>query len=120
MEQVEQNLEFADRSRIGMFGEAEQKLIAQVREMYLARTVIACTKCGYCMPCPNGVEIPTNLGHYNHVYLFDDLAAARFRYQHLTAQQRSSACIACETCADLCPQQVPISEWMKKVTELLA
>jgi predicted aldo/keto reductase-like oxidoreductase len=55
MAQVEENLRYADSSRIGAFGPSEQALIAEVREKYSARMVIPCGKCNYCMPCPNGV-----------------------------------------------------------------
>ena len=103
------------------FHSSDQALIAEVREKYRARTVIPCSKCNYCMPCPNGVLIPANFEFYNYAHLFDDLGAARFHYQvFLNEAQRSSACIACGTCEGLCPQGIAISEWMPKVTALLA
>jgi predicted aldo/keto reductase-like oxidoreductase len=37
----------------------------------------------------------------------------------LTAEQRASACIACGTCEELCPQKIAIREWMPKVAALL-
>jgi hypothetical protein len=121
MDQVEQNVQFADGSRVGVFGAAEQELIADVRAKYRARTVIPCTKCSYCMPCPNGVNIPTNFEYFNYAHLFDDTVGARFRYQvFLTAESRSGSCIECRSCEGLCPQKIPISEWMPKVTALLA
>jgi uncharacterized protein len=120
MGQVEENLRFAEASRIGAFGDAERELIAQARELYRARTVIPCTRCNYCMPCPNGVNIPGNFDYFNYAHLFDDVKGARFRYEvFLTPEQRSGACIACGTCEELCPQKIAISEWMPKVTALL-
>jgi len=121
MTQVEENLRFADRSRIGSFSPADQALIAEVREKYCARTVIPCSKCNYCMPCPNGVWIPANFEFYNYARLYDDVAGARFKYQvFLTEEQRSGSCIACGACEELCPQKIEIGEWMPKVTALLA
>ncbi len=121
MTQVEENLQFAEASHIHAFGEAEQALIARVRDQYRTRTVIPCTKCSYCMPCPNGVNIPGNFDFFNYAHLFDDVAGARFKYQvFLTEEQRSSSCIDCGICEDLCPQKIPISEWMPKVSALLA
>ncbi|MGA2166564.1 MAG: aldo/keto reductase [Terracidiphilus sp.] len=119
--QVEENLRFADNSRIGSFTEAEQALIAEVREKYLARTAIPCSRCNYCMPCPNGVYIPANFEFFNYARLYDDVAGARFRYKvFLTEEQRSGACIDCGICEGLCPQKIEIGEWMPKVTALLA
>lgn len=121
MAQVEENLNFADRSCPLSFTPAEQALIAQVREKYRARTAIPCSKCGYCMPCPNGVNIPGNFEYFNYAHLYDNLEDARFKYQiFLTEAQRSSACIACGVCEELCPQKIEISQWMPKVTTLLA
>ena len=121
MQQVEEDLLFAGRSCARSFGLAEQELIANVRRQYQARMVIPCTRCAYCMPCPNGVNIPGNFEFFNYAHLYDDLAAARFRYQvFLTEDQRSQACIDCDSCEDLCPQHIAISDWMPKVSELLA
>lgn len=120
MEQVNENLRFAGASSVGAFGEAEHQLIARVSELYRARTVIPCTRCSYCMPCPNGVNIPGNFDFFNYAHLFDDTAGARFKYEvFLTEQQRSGSCIACGACEELCPQKIAISEWMPKVTALL-
>ena len=120
MTQVEENLRSADRSHVGSFSAAEQALIAEVREKYRTRMAIPCTKCNYCMPCPNGVWIPANFEFFNYAHLYDDVEGARFRYKiFLTEEQRSSACIDCGTCADLCPQQIEIAEWMPRVSALL-
>jgi predicted aldo/keto reductase-like oxidoreductase len=121
MTQVEENLRLADHSCVGAFSPADHALIAEVREKYSARIAIPCSKCNYCMPCPNGVQIPANFDFFNYAHLFDDLAGARFKYQiFLKEEQRSSACIACGICEGLCPQQIAISEQMAKVTALLA
>jgi predicted aldo/keto reductase-like oxidoreductase len=121
MRQVEENLKAASNSRLHGFGLAEQDLIARVRELYRTRTAIPCTKCGYCMPCPNGVHIPNNFDIYNYAYLYDDVENARFKYQvFLTEDERAAACIDCDVCEGECPQKIPISDWMPKVSALLA
>jgi predicted aldo/keto reductase-like oxidoreductase len=120
MDQVDENLRLADASRSGVFGPAEQALIADVREKYKARIVIPCTRCGYCMPCPTGLDIPANFEMFNYAHAFDDVSSASFRYKaFLTEAQRSGSCIACGNCEPLCPQSIPISEWMPKVSALL-
>jgi len=119
--QVEENLRSASASAIGSFSSEEQALIARAREMYLVRTVIPCTKCGYCMPCPAGVNIPGAFELYNYAHLFENIGDAKFRYQiFLPEVQKASNCVACGACEEVCPQSIAISEWMPKVTELLA
>lgn len=121
MRQVEENLKAASNSRVRAFGLAERDLIARVRELYRTRTAIPCTKCGYCMPCPNGVHIPNNFDIYNYAHLYDDVENARFKYQvFLTEDERAAACIDCDVCEGECPQNIPISDWMPKVAALLA
>ena len=121
MPQVEENLKTASASGIGLLTADDQSLIASVREKYRARTAIPCTKCGYCMPCPNGVNIPANFEIYNHVSLYDALQDARVRFKiFLTEAERSGSCIDCGMCSEVCPQHIPISEWMPKITALLA
>jgi uncharacterized protein len=120
MEQVVENLQFAEAAGVGRLSEADQALIARVREQYKARIKIPCTQCAYCMPCPNGINIPVNLDFFNYAHTYDDVAAARFRYKFvLKEDQRAGACIDCDTCEGLCPQQIPISEWMPKIEALL-
>jgi predicted aldo/keto reductase-like oxidoreductase len=65
MTQVEENLRAADHSLTGSFTSADQALIAEIREKYSARIAIPCTKCNYCMPCPNGLNIPANFEFFN-------------------------------------------------------
>jgi predicted aldo/keto reductase-like oxidoreductase len=121
MEQVEENLKSANAARVHGFSPADHELIALVKQKYRARTVIPCTKCSYCMPCPNGLDIPGNFGYFNYAHLFDDLAGARFWYSvFLTSEQQSGSCIECRECEEKCPQKIAISEWMPKVTALLA
>jgi len=120
-EQVEENLRSADKASVGAFGREEQALIASAREKYLSRTAVPCTKCGYCMPCPAGVNIPGNFDIFNFAHLYENLPDARQRYQIFFPEpQRADKCVACGSCMEVCPQSIPISDWMPKVAELLA
>jgi len=118
--QVEENLRLAARAKAHCFGTKEQILLAEVRAGYKARTVIPCTGCGYCMPCPNGLDVPTNFELYNYARAFDDVATAQLRYDFfLKPEQRAGACLRCGACLDVCPQQIPVFDWMEKVRMLL-
>ncbi len=121
MSQVVENLRFADSARVGKLGPADQALLARVRQQYRARIPIPCTKCGYCMPCPNDVNIPANFDLFNYAHAYEGVESAKFRYNHLLKEgARAAACIDCGTCEALCPQHIAISDWMPKVAALLA
>ena len=120
MEQVNANLESASRSCSHSFQAADLKLIADLQQKYRERAAIACTKCGYCMPCPNGVNIPANFELYNEAFLHEDVPGSRFKYQiFIPEPARADVCVACHECEERCPQKIPITEWMAKVYSLL-
>jgi predicted aldo/keto reductase-like oxidoreductase len=120
LDQLTANLDSAAHAASHSFQAPDLKLIADVQQLYRERTAIPCTKCSYCMPCPNGVNIPANFEIYNEAFLHEDIPGARFKYQiFIPETARANACIACHTCEDHCPQAIPISEWMPKVHALL-
>ena len=120
MEQVEQNLASAGRSATGSFTAADQAVIARVREAYRGLMPIRCTRCHYCMPCPNGVAIPQNFDLYNDGFVHQDLEVQRHIYERfLDESERAGACTGCKACEEKCPQQLPISDWMTKVRAVL-
>ena len=120
MDQVKANLNSASRARSHSFQPADLKLIADLQQKYRERAAIPCTKCNYCMPCPNGVNIPDNFEIYNEAFLHEDIPGARFKYQIFVPEAtRAGVCLACHDCEDRCPQKIAISEWMPKVDALL-
>ena len=121
MEQLEANLESAERSRPGALDAAELAFCRQVRDAYLALSPIPCTDCRYCLPCPSGVDIPKVLDIYNEAEIYaGGPAAARFAYGWLDESERAEACTQCRACEDLCPQKIAIVDWLEKVQQYLA
>jgi predicted aldo/keto reductase-like oxidoreductase len=119
MQQVIENVESADRSDVGLLDEDELALVAQVREKYDELCPIPCTACNYCMPCPNGVNIPRSFSLFNNGAIYGAWNDARRRYARMDEASRASACIQCRQCEELCPQDIPISEWMPVVDQVL-
>lgn len=118
-EQVEQNLVSADTSAVGSLSEKELKVIVQVRQKYLELCPIPCTQCEYCLPCPNGVDIPGNFAMFNEAVMLDDWGGGRWNYNNTDENKRASACLDCKECEDKCPQQIAISEWLPYVHAVL-
>jgi predicted aldo/keto reductase-like oxidoreductase len=120
MQQVEENIASAERSRPNQFSQEELDLIDKVRNEYLKSAPIPCTKCRYCLPCENGVDIPNIFEIYNEAAIYDHLRHGRFQYMGgLTEKQRASSCLDCGKCEEVCPQHIPIRHWLKKAHEVL-
>jgi hypothetical protein len=120
MSHVVENVECAERSGVGLLTPQEHELIAEAREKYEELCPIPCTSCGYCMPCPNGVDIPANFSHYNDGVTYNNPDLARTTYQWIDEEARADHCIQCRECEDKCPQSIEISEWMPRVHAVLA
>jgi hypothetical protein len=120
MQHVEENVASAAASGIDTLSEEELALVARVRDKYDELCPIPCTKCGYCMPCPSGVDIPRVLGVFNNGVMHDDAEGARKEYTWTPEEARADKCTQCQECEEVCPQQIPVSEWMVHVDEVLA
>ena len=122
MEQVVQNVDIASRSGVGILTKDELALIDRIREAFKGMCPIPCTACRYCMPCPNGVDIPRNFEIYNEAIMYNNPQMGRAQYRGgrgLTVEEQADKCIECDSCVELCPQQIDVPGWMKKVHEFL-
>lgn len=116
--QVEENIKLADDGQANSLTSEESALIREVKAIYLARTRVNCTSCGYCMPCPHGVNIPANFEQLNDLAIYRDRGAAEFIYFHiLKEEERAPRCTQCGQCEALCPQQIPIPAKLKEVAQ---
>jgi predicted aldo/keto reductase-like oxidoreductase len=117
-EDLDENLLIAEHGLANTLTPPEKELIKEVRVVYKGRKKIDCTQCGYCMPCPSGVDIPGNFEQLNHAYMFQDVGNSRMNYYMLLKDgERASSCTECGGCEKLCPQMVPIQKILKKVHE---
>ncbi len=116
MAQVQENVESAGRSGAGVLTSEELGIVERARDTYNALSAAPCTACGYCMPCPNGVDIPRTFTTLNNGVMFGAMDDARQRYNHRLPDQPprilASSCVQCRQCEAECPQSIPISEWM--------
>ena len=117
-EQCEDNLKIFSQDDLECMTEEEEKLINDVRDAYNARTKIGCTGCRYCMPCPNGVDIPAAFRAWNNAFMYNNLGPGNWDYKRLERENASpQQCVECGACEAACPQYLPIIESLKKVTE---
>jgi len=118
IDQLKENVDLAYTVSENPLTEEDNLLINEVRDTINNLQKVSCTACGYCTPCPEGVNIPRNFALYNDHYMFSD-PAAKGRYQaFLSDQEKASNCIQCGICLEKCPQQIAIPDELAKVRDL--
>jgi predicted aldo/keto reductase-like oxidoreductase len=122
MEHVIENVKAASEALPASLTPADLDLFERVREAYKARTVVDCTECRYCMPCPQGINIPLVFSCRNDAALFDDLEGARRGYGMevgLNHTAPATACVECGQCEEACPQKIEIIKELAAAVEVL-
>ncbi|MBQ1311579.1 MAG: aldo/keto reductase [Blautia sp.] len=113
--QIDDNLRIFDTVEPGIMSEEELKLMDDVRQAYLSRTKIGCTGCRYCMPCPNGVNIPGIFSAWNDVALYNAEPSEHYGLREIRSNdQGADHCVECGACESACPQNLPIIEKLKE------
>lgn len=114
MEQVEDNLKtFGDFKPLN---EEEQKTIQEIVELINSRVQNGCTGCGYCMPCPAGVNIPRNFKVWNTYHMYQNYNVVKWAWeQGLGEEKQAKNCIKCGKCEKACPQKLQIRRDLEKV-----
>lgn len=122
MEMIEENIKTAEKGKAGHFGEEDDALVEAVKAEIQKTVKVGCTGCGYCMPCPRGVDIPVTFRCYNEMYS-ETKSGARKEYLQCTAfrqnQSSASLCIECGKCESHCPQQIEIRKELKNAVREL-
>lgn len=117
-EQVEENLRTAGQGEAHSLTEAERALIDRVKAAYKEKIQVPCTTCGYCVPCPSGVNIPSCFSMFNNAHVFGTMERSRTFYPQMIPEgERASDCTECGECVEKCPQQIPIPEKLKEVAK---
>ena len=58
--QISENIESASIAKENSLNANDLETIQKVKEIFTKKMKINCTACEYCMPCPQGVDIPKN------------------------------------------------------------
>lgn len=129
---IDENCEIADRSGINSLTLEDKKTIDNLAQIYRKRIKVPCTACGYCMPCPEGVDIPQNFACLNNVYL-EKSRFRRFQTKRAYRKLKNSKskvnlnlpngngtlCNNCGVCVEKCPQMINIPKELEKTKKNL-
>ena len=116
LEQVKQNVEIASTKDI--ISENDHELIREVARTYRTFLGNSCTRCGYCMPCPHGVDIINCLTEYNIAHMMQNPKASAMQYFSLIDDDsRADSCVDCKECIPYCTQMLDIPAELQKVYE---
>lgn len=80
-----------------------------------------CSGCGYCLPCPKGLDIPKFMDAYNQKLLSPkgvEELKGRLKYHWNLKPEDAGACVGCGTCEQRCTQRLPISERMLEIAAI--
>ena len=120
MEQLLDNLSYMDE--LVPLNEEENALIRKAVEIINSTIEIPCTGCSYCTDgCPMNIAIPK----YFSLYTADkqeiktkSWMPQQEYYSRLTGTfGKASDCVACGQCEDVCPQHLPVIDYLQKVAE---
>lgn len=118
MKHLVENLFTAEEGLPDSLSPEEIRIMDEVKEAYQNKIEVACTACGYCMPCPNGVNIPECFNYLNQASMLNDASNIHSQYQFmLNDEEKADNCLGCGVCEELCTQKLPIRDKMKLVKE---
>ena len=119
---VRENCRIASQVQAGEFGPAEFALLEQVKAEISRGIKAPCTGCGYCMPCPKGVDIPGTFRCYNEMFTEGRAVGRKEYWQVISLRQQpafASQCVGCGKCEVHCPQHLPIRQLLKDADKAL-
>lgn len=124
LEQLKENINTASDCEPDSLSEKELLTYDLVLDILHREIKVNCTGCGYCMPCPVGVDIPTCFNFYNEQYMFGRMNSIA-KYAMATGvfsadtPSNASRCIKCRKCEKHCPQSIKIADSLTNVAKEL-
>ena len=122
-EQIDENIRIAENTAPLSVSFEDMEKVELVKRVLRNSLKINCSTCGYCMPCPQGVNIPECMKIYNEKYLFEHKGFINQSfmdyYQYVGGimgnEGNAGKCNGCGKCLRKCPQKLDIISELKKV-----
>lgn len=127
MEMIEENVASAKKDALNP---EENKMVQELVTKNKNLSDLYCTGCGYCMPCPNEVNIPENFRFMNWYKVWGMEEEAKKAYAKFGDDNffmpygkitglNAEACIQCGECEPKCPQNIPIIDQLEETAAAL-
>lgn len=122
-EMLHENIETAASTAIGSMTPEEREALREAKAAFEESFRVPCTGCNYCMPCPQGISIPSLFAAYNESFSLG-WRTGFFHYMMsvgVTSGNPSLAtkCVGCGACVKKCPQHIEIPERLVDVSHRL-
>jgi uncharacterized protein len=119
--QVWENAAVASAARSNTLTKPEREIYEEARTLYKEREKVPCTGCGYCQPCPAGVNIPETFQMYNAASMFDTRKGTGgwYKFSLVSDRHGADACVRCGECVPKCPQGIAIPDRLEEAHSYL-
>ena len=122
-EMLHENIDTASSTAPGSMTESEREAISKAKAAFEETFKVPCTGCNYCMPCPQGISIPSLFAAYNESFSLG-WRTGFFHYLMSVGvtsgePKLATSCIACGACMKKCPQHIEVPARMGDVAHRL-
>ena len=118
MEQLKENISIWNEDK-PLNNNEFQRIIALADEE-TKKGGLPCTACHYCTShCPQELPIPELIAHYNEHKITGGGFLAPMAVGSMPENQRPANCIGCQSCEQVCPQQIEIATMMRDFSEMI-
>jgi uncharacterized protein len=116
MTQLQENLKTSEDGSPNSMTHEEKEIMEEVKKVYQGKIAVECSACGYCMPCPSGINIPQCFSYLNQAEMLEDYSNVRSQYYFMLKEtEMAGNCLECGLCEEICSQHIPIREKLKEV-----
>lgn len=123
-EMLDENLKLVSKENYNLMINDESERIQNIASKFKELSDVVCTGCGYCMPCPNEVNIKQIFTFMIRYQVYGQKEDTKNMYAQIgkvrwLTGKDATACIECEECLEKCPQNIPIIDQLKEAHKIL-